>query len=95
MTAGAPGVALVNGAGGGIGSAIAMAFADRGLSLGLVDRSAESIRALAGRLPAKAKYTTGCFDSRDGPSVESFRRGSGTRAWTYRGDGELHRRFPA
>jgi NAD(P)-dependent dehydrogenase (short-subunit alcohol dehydrogenase family) len=75
MTQGPPGVALVNGAGGGIGSAIAMAFADRGLSLGLVDRSAESIRALTGRLPPGAKYTTSCFDTSDGPSVRAFAEG--------------------
>lgn len=48
------GVAIVTGAGGGIGSAIAEGLAGRGMALVLADRDRGAVEAVAGRLPGGA-----------------------------------------
>lgn len=68
-----PGVALVNGAGGSIGGAIAVAFAERGLSLGLADRSAAGLDSLVQRLPLPtSRHVTCCLDASDPAPMAGF-----------------------
>ncbi len=68
-----PGVALVNGASGSIGGAIAAAFAKRGLSLGLADKNAAGLEPLSPRLHLPtSRHVTACFDASDPAPMAAF-----------------------
>jgi NAD(P)-dependent dehydrogenase (short-subunit alcohol dehydrogenase family) len=68
-----PVVALVNGAGGGVGGAIALAFAERGFSLGLTDLNAEGLNSLVPRLHLPTgSYMTECLDASDSAPMTAF-----------------------
>ncbi len=56
------GAAIVTGAGGGIGSAVAMRLADEGMSLVLADRDAAALDRLVASLPASTVSTTAVVD---------------------------------
>ena len=63
---------MVTGAGGGIGLAIARAFADRGAALELVDRSSAGLAAAAAQLGPHCPVTAHAMDLADGAAVASL-----------------------
>ncbi len=62
-------VVLITGAAGGIGQALAAAFAQQGARLVLVDRAAEALRTLADRLRILVDVATHVCDLSDDPAV--------------------------
>ena len=62
-------VVLITGAAGGIGQALAAAFDAQGATLVLVDRNADSLADLAGKLTGSAGVTTLCCDLADDAAV--------------------------
>jgi NAD(P)-dependent dehydrogenase (short-subunit alcohol dehydrogenase family) len=62
-------VVLITGAGGGIGRALAAAFAQQGARLVLVDRATDALRALADRLGMRADVATQVCDLNDDGAV--------------------------
>lgn len=62
-------VVLITGAGGGIGRALAAAFAQQGARLVLVDRAADALRALADRLGMLVDVATHFCDLNDDAAV--------------------------
>ena len=65
-------VVLLTGAAGGIGSALARAFAAEGARLALVDRDEAGLSALAGSLPSTAQKSVHPFDLRAFASFETL-----------------------
>jgi NAD(P)-dependent dehydrogenase (short-subunit alcohol dehydrogenase family) len=67
-------VAVITGAGGGIGAAMARALAAQGCALALAGRRPSSIRAAGRRLPASTQLLIERCDVRDSASVRQFFR---------------------
>jgi NAD(P)-dependent dehydrogenase (short-subunit alcohol dehydrogenase family) len=65
-------IAVVTGAGGGMGTAISQALAEAGCALALGGRHLGSLRACARRLGKEARVLTGICDVRDERSVAAF-----------------------
>jgi NAD(P)-dependent dehydrogenase (short-subunit alcohol dehydrogenase family) len=74
-------VAIVTGAGAGIGEAIAMRFAEEGARLVLADYKAEGIESLASKLKAEGKEAFAVQASGALTSWSTTRRTSPPRAW--------------
>ena len=67
------GVAVITGAAGGIGGALACALAARGCHLALADRDAEGLQAMAARVRATGVNAgEHCFDITDAQAVAAF-----------------------
>jgi NAD(P)-dependent dehydrogenase (short-subunit alcohol dehydrogenase family) len=65
-------VAVITGAGGDVGSATAVLFAERGASVVAVDRDAAKLKALEGRMPAGSKFITVTADVTNEDSVAGY-----------------------
>jgi len=67
-------VAVITGAGGGLGSALAQGLAEKGCALALADISKEALEKTAASLASKAgKVTRHIVDVTDRKAMEKFR----------------------
>ena len=69
-------VCVITGAGGDVGGAAAVLFAEHGASVVAVDRNAEGLEALKGRMPEGTRLVTFAADVSDEDQVASYVRGA-------------------
>jgi short-subunit dehydrogenase len=65
-------VAVLTGAGGGMGAELAVQLAAKGTNLALVDRDGEGLRATAARIAGGVKVSTHVMDVSDASAIEAF-----------------------